>query len=249
MESVKSNFRTELRIWDKVCIVVGEGREAGLYEARIEDLINGGVVVTAPEFVSGRTRMGNGVSVAVQITRHDAAYRFHSKMRVQKNGKLRKFILTPPRRFERVQRRMFARVEFAIGVVFAALPAKVDWSNWEEQLTWLRVNGLNINGGGILLKMPKPVKPGDLALMQIDVFSEAELPGPVAACCRRAFTSGGEEYGGFEFLITDKLDQYFSRSALKAMPKSVNGFGLRAQDKLVTFLFRKQIEFRRKGLI
>ena len=249
MESVKSNFQTELKVWDKVCIVVGEGREVGTYESRIEDIGNGGVVITTPEFISGRTLLRNGVPVAVQITRDDAAYQFYSRIRVQENGRLRKFILTPPRRLDRVQRRMFARVGFTFGVVFAPLPARVDWSNWEEQLIWHKVNGVDISGGGILLKVPEPIKPGDLALLQIDVFYEADLPGIVAACCHRAFTSESGKYGGFEFLITDELNRYFSLSALKAMPKPVKEFGLRAQDRLVTFLFRKQIEFRQKGLI
>lgn len=249
MQSVKSNFETELKVWDKIAIIVGEGREAGIYEARVEDIINGGVVITKPEFVSGHTLLRDGVPVAVQITRDDAAYQFYSRVRLKTSGKQKRVMLTPPKRFERVQRRMFARVEMLIRTRYALVEPGIDWSDWEQSLTWHRAHAQNLSGGGILLKVAELMEQDQLVIMEIELFSEANLPSAMVACCRRSFTAEGEKFCGMEFLLNRELSRHFKGSELNSLPSVLKAFDLRTQDRLVTFLFRKQIEFRQKGLI
>jgi len=249
VQSIRSNFGTELKIWERLRIIVGDGRAAGIYIARIEELINGGVVITEPEFVSGHTLLRNGVDVTVQITRQDAAYQFWSRIYTQTTGESKRVILAPPRRLVRVQRRMFARVDIPTRVTYAELPSNPDWNDWEQQVTWHQTRCVNVSGGGILLKLPEPFAKERIAVMRIDVFSEAELPGNLLAVCRRIFESEGENYGGFEFLVKGDLGYHFTKTDLARMPDSLSEFDQHAQDRLVTFLFHKQIELRQKGLL
>ncbi len=249
MQSVKSKFGTELKMWDKLRIIVGEGREAGVYDTRVEDIINGGVVVSDPEFISGHTLLRNNLPVVVQVTREDAAYEFHSRIRVSGEGVSKRVILTPPLRFQRVQRRMFARVELNNKISYAAVPAAFDWEDWEKCLTWYQTRATNVSAGGVLVHFTEPVKTNDLILVRIDMFAEADLPPVLISRVRRVFTSEEKRYGGMEFILAEQLGDEFPRPIIKQIPDCLKNFGYQQQDRLVTFLFHKQIELRRKGLI
>jgi c-di-GMP-binding flagellar brake protein YcgR len=249
VQSLRSKTDNELKVWEKVRIIVGEGREAGVYEARVEDFINGGVIINEPEFVSGHSLLRNGLPVQVQVTREDAAYQFSSQIRVQSSGRTKKYILSPPKRFSRIQRRMFSRVDLLVNLKFAPLVFGIDWSDADQELAWEDLRGSNISGGGILLKVPEKVFKDSLVIMQIDLLAEADLSKTVIACCRRTFVSEGSHFGGYEFVLNDDLHHHLSGAEIKAIPVELRNFCQASQDRLVTFLFHKQIEFRQRGLI
>ena len=249
MESVKNKSGIELIIFERIRLIVGEGREAGIYQSRIEDLINGGVIVSTPEFISGHTLIRNGVDVQVQIVRQDAAYQFYSRIHARTSGALKQVILTPPRRLERVQRRMFARVDMATRVTYGELTDDLGWSSWEQEVTWHKTRSSNISGGGVLMTLPETIKPDRLVVMQVEVFGEVDLPKYVLAVCRRTFKSEDLSYGGFEFIVSEYLNLHFKRAVLTQMPDVLTSFSTQAQDKLVTLLFNKQIEQRQRGVL
>jgi c-di-GMP-binding flagellar brake protein YcgR len=249
VQAIKNTVTTELKIWEKLSILVGEGREAGLYQARVEDVINGGVVVTPPEFVSGHTLLRNDLPVVVQITREDAAYQFHSRIRVQSADRTRRIILTPPRGFQRVQRRMFARVDFPERVSYARLPADSKWEEWQKNGTWCETYAANISAGGILLKLVDEVKAGDLLALHVGTLAGVHLPADLITVCRRVFVDEGQKYAGFEFVLVGDLGRYLPRKDLMAMPEKYKRLNRQSQDRLVTYLFQKQIELRQKGLL
>jgi len=65
VQSVHKKTDKQLKIWDKIHIYVGEGRERGEYLARIEDFINGGIIISQPEFVKGKTLLRDGIEITV----------------------------------------------------------------------------------------------------------------------------------------------------------------------------------------
>lgn len=249
MEAIKSRSAIELAIFDKIRLIVGEGSEAGIYQSRIEDLVNGGVVISDPEFISGHSLLRSGIDVCVQITRRDAAYQFYSRVHSQKSGGLKQVILTPPRRLERVQRRMFARVDLATRITYGMLPDNLDWSDWEQQLTWHKTLSANVSGGGVMMRLPELIKQGQLVAMQVEVFAEANLPKYVLAVCRRSFRSEDFIYGGFEYIRAEDLSLHFKSGDLTKVQSIFKAFSNQSQDKLVTLLFNKQIEQRQKGAL
>jgi len=249
VQAIKNTATTELKIWEKLSILVGEGRETGLYQARVEDIINGGIVVTPPEFVSGHTLLRNELPVVVQITREDAAYQFHSRIRVQSADRGRRIILTPPKGFQRVQRRMFARVDFPERVSYARLPADSKWEEWEKNGPWVETYAANISAGGILLKFEDDVKAGDLFVLHVGNLAGVHLPPDLMAVCRRVFVDEGQKYAGFEFVLVGEMGRYLPRKDVMALPKKYKQLNRQSQDRLVTYLFQKQIELRQKGLL
>ena len=249
MQSLKAKLGTELRIWEKICIVVGEGREAGIYEARVEDILNGGIVVTEPVFVSGHTLLRNGVAVAVQITRDDAAYQFFSNIRIQNTGASKRAHLSPPRGLKRIQRRLFARVDMSAPLLYSRITPDFDWAEWPAGVERHASSLVNISGGGLLMTIDTDVARNDVILLSLELLKEAEIPVELLAVSRRVFERNDHRYCGVEFLMTDDLGTHLGTAEVSKVPEKVCRFNDRFQDKLVTFLFHKQIELRRKGLI
>lgn len=249
MQSLKVKFGTELRIWEKICIVVGEGREAGIYEARVEDILNGGIVVTEPIFVSGHTFLRNGVVVAVQVTRDDAAYQFYSNIRVRNSPTSKRAHLSPPRGLKRIQRRLFARVEMSAPLLYSRITPDFDWAAWPTGVERLPSSLVNISGGGLLMRVDADLVRNDVLLLSLELLKEAEIPIELLAVCRRVVERNEHRFVGVEFLMTDDLGTHLGTDEVSKVPEQVCRFNNRFQDKLVTFLFHKQIELRRKGLI
>jgi hypothetical protein len=247
--SLRTSGPTELKVWERIILVVGEGADAGIYDARIEDFINGGILVTNPEFVSGNTLLRQGMVISVQVNRDDAAYQFQSRVHQHGNGSVKHIILTPPKRLQRVQRRMFVRVEVSARVDFALVPENVDWSRWEETLPWQMSRLLDISGGGVALRTAETIAPRTMAVLKIDFFPEAGLPAFVLGRTMRMFARATELYCGLQFILGDQVRDYLSGAALKGLPGCLTGFDPHSQDRLATYLFRKQVELRQKGLI
>jgi c-di-GMP-binding flagellar brake protein YcgR len=249
VQAVKINPPTELRIWEKVCIIAGEGRDAGVYEARVEDIINGGILVSNPEFISGHTLLRNDLPAVVQFTREDAAYQFHSRVRMQNSDNLRRVILTPPKTFMRVQRRAFARVECPLRVLYASAPSDGKWKDWETSNIWEEARSVDISVGGMLLKMPAKLATGSVLFLRIYDLFPGEGPCELMAVCRRSHETEGQAYAGFEFVTSNDISQALTKLGVPRIPDKYRAFDRRAQDRLANLLFQKQIELRQKGLI
>jgi c-di-GMP-binding flagellar brake protein YcgR len=249
VQAVKINPPTELRIWEKISIIAGEGRDAGVYEARVEDIINGGILVSNPEFISGHTLLRNDLPAVVQFTREDAAYQFHSRVRMQNADNLRRIILTPPKSFQRVQRRAFARVDLPLRVLYTSAPTDGKWKEWETSAVWEETRCVDISAGGVQLKMPAKLAAGSVLFLRLCDLFPGEGPYELVAMCRRSHVNEGQAYAGFEFVTSNDISQAMAKIGLARIPDKYRSFDHRAQDRLANLLFQKQIELRQKGLI
>ncbi|MEW5794864.1 MAG: flagellar brake domain-containing protein [Candidatus Zixiibacteriota bacterium] len=247
MHAVKNQTIVELQIWDRVSILVGYGHETGVYEARVEDIINGGIIITNPELISGHTLLRNNLPVIVQFTRDDAAYQFRSRIHVHGDNRARRIILTPPSGFQRVQRRMFARIDLAVRIAYAILPVDGRWELWQREAVWIETETVNVSASGVLLRARHRGKVEDLIAARFDIAGPTDFPTDVIAVCRRTIEQDSCFLAGFEFILRDDLHRYFSRRDLGRIPRKYRCFDRTAQDRLVAYLFHKQIEFRHKG--
>ena len=238
-----------LRVWEKIEILVGDGPDMGKYMARIEDFINNGILISQPEFIEGRTLLREGISVTIRVTREDAAYQFRSTVRQVSRHKKKYLILTPPKNVQRVQRRLFVRVDISDRVLYANLAPVLESTKNTKNLKWQETNSLDISGGGMLLRLEDEVKVKDLLLLQIGYFVESQLPEYVVGLCKRTCKKNKKVCAGLEFVRSDQLFRYLSKKQRKALPSAIEDFDYKAQDKLVNLIFHKQIELRQKGLL
>ena len=242
--------KSELKVWEKVRIIAGEGSGAGVFEARIEDFVAEGVVVTYPELVSGSVLLRQGLTVRVEITREDAAYQFTSIVRSYDNGTVgRRVVLTPPVSLRRIQRRQFARVDVSTQIDYALFRTSFDWSNWPDGIEWRRSRSIDISGGGVLMKVIDEVPAKALLLLKIELMREAGLPETILGLWCRQCTREESLCCGVRFLLSSELNRFVDKRALGRLPVELKAFDAPAQDRLVMYLFHKQIELRQKGLI
>jgi len=238
-----------LKIWERIEIVIGEGSEAGIYTARVEDFVNSGILVDAPEYVRGNTLLRSNAAVSILITREDAVYQCQSvvKKLIRANGEA--YILTPPSNVKRVQRRQFARIEVTDKLSWALIKPVMDYESFEESLTWHDSTTVDLSGGGALIHINDEPRVDDRLLLKFAFFPGIELPETVVAVCRREALDERQRMVGVEFITSDNLRKFFESHELEQLPTSVRHFGRVAQNRLVSFIFHKQVELRQKGLL
>ena len=248
MKAVTLKEGTPLKVWETLEILVGDEQNPGRYRARIEDFINGGIVITAPVFIDGKSLLRNGSNVLVNITRDDAAYQFSSRIR-QSHRSGGSSILTPPQNIRRVQRRLFCRVESSEKLEYAFIQPTMEWDDYDEKLTWHESISHDISGGGMLISVREKPSVEQLLLVRVFSFPHQDLPGMLVAICRRAFQKERRWLAGIEFLTAQRLPKHFTQAEIKRLPAETKKFDNSAQDHLVQLVFNRQIELRNKGLL
>lgn len=248
MQQVMIKSGNPLKVWETLEILVGDERDPGRYTARIEDFMNGGIVITAPIFVEGKSLLRNGCDVLVNITRDDAVYQFASNIR-QSSRPGGSSILAPPKSIRRVQRRLFCRVQTSEKLEYALIDPTMDWEDYDEKLVWHKSSCRDLSGGGMLISLEDKVESGQLLLLKVTSFKANNLPGMIVGVCRRVFAQDDRILTGIEFVGTNRLRKYFTQTQLKRLPPEATKFDNAAQDRLVTFTFNRQIDLRNKGLL
>lgn len=234
-----------LKLWEKLEIIVSDGDTKGQYLARIEDFFEDGIVISAPEFQEGNTLLRDNCEVIVLVIKEDAVYQFYatlSRLGISDNDMC---VLSLPREIRRVQRRQFVRIELVSSIAYADVGSK----NFPDDVTWHDSVSLNVSGGGMLIRSHTDVDAPNILLLKADILGELGISQPIAAICRRSYLVDGHHHSGIEFIRNDSLSHHFYREELAKLPRSVEAFDHKAQNTLVTYVFQKQIELRKKGLL
>jgi len=243
------NANDQIQLWEKIEIFVGEGSEAGRYKARIEDFTDQGLVISGPEYISGNTLLRNGIDCAVYLTRPDAIYQFHTRITVHGEGSQRAYQLTSPNDIKRVQRRQFVRIDMSRKLDYAVLPVHVPEEMTPETLTWHESVTVNISGGGMFMRTPHELAPGEVLLLRVYFFSELGLPREIAAICRRVVSHESGQQAGVEFVRAENLSRRLKDRQRLLVPETAAEFDQAAQNRLVNYVFQEQVKLRQKGLL
>ncbi len=249
MRSTKHNVEELFKPWEKIQLVTGGEDAPGAYEARIEDFINGGLIISDPIFVGGSTRLREGADVEVQFTREDAAYCFTSKIKNLNSGRERQMFLSPPRRIRRMQRRRFVRIDAKTSVEYALIKPMTEWEDWEDVLEWNKTTCHNISGGGAAFATDNKIDQNTLVILRLEFFKNHKLTTEVAAICRRTFEMNNQIIAGVEFICAENLKKHLDVETLSRLPKTLKEFSHPVQEHLVTIIFAEQIEMRRRGAL
>lgn len=237
-----------LKLWERLLIMVGNGPDTGTYVGRIEDFIDGSLLVTAPDFVSGKTRLRDEMFVSVQITRDDAIYQFDTQIRryERPGGHV---LLAAPRNLRRVQRRLFVRIEWRADVEYALVSDTTDWSLFPGSLSWNATVTHDVSGGGVRLSAATPVPVGSVVVLRWRGRQREGFPDYTFAICRRIWEEAGDVHSGLEFILDDRLGSVLGEETAKKVPAQARRFDRAVQNKLVVWIFHRQIELRQKGLL
>ncbi len=244
-----SHLSQPLKLWEKLELITGEGDEIGIYTARIEDFVTEGIVISSPEFIKGHTRLRENVDVIIVFTKDDAAYQCYTRIKKYPIDGKNLYLLSKPSKTKRVQRRHFVRVDMLERLEYARLSPVMDWENNVDDLEWSSTTSDNISGGGVMMKIDEELELEDRVLLKIGFFPGQGLPEVVAGVVRRVFTLEKRSMVGIEFIVANRLVDYFNSDDIKRMPASVKRFDRRTQNRLVSYIFQQEIELRKKGLL
>jgi len=238
-----------LAVWEKVEIIVGDDEQTGHYMSRVEDIINDGIIISTPEFIEGEARLREGCEIRGVITRDEAVYQFYARVKTFTVQGSKLYLLSRPRHFRRVQRRQFVRMELVENLTCAIVKSRKNAHYGGEALKWWDAMMINISGGGVLMKSSTEMAEGTIVLLKSRFFLEVGLPVTIAAVCRRINSEQDVYFTGFEFVRKDRLSTYFTGRERKQLPESIQFYDLVAQNKMVSYVFKQQIDLRKKGLI
>jgi len=247
--TVRTTKSTEspLQIWDKVEIVVGDGRDQSVYVSRVEDINENGIIITKPNWVRGGKGLTFNTVVYVQFKKPDAMYRFSAHMRPYGQQTKDLIRLYDFGKTERVQRRQFVRIRFITRLrywLFKDHDGNVfDEENWRDSLSE------DISAGGILIRNNGDIAEGDLLVLRIRQYDPIGIPPFVTATCRRITKFNEQECAALEFITADYLKDYFSMEEIRKLPPHIQKFNAQIQNNLVRFVFEEQVKDRQKGLL
>ncbi|MEW5993426.1 MAG: flagellar brake protein [Candidatus Zixiibacteriota bacterium] len=249
MQQTHTQACPRLNIWERIKIVVGSTPAAGGYLARVEDVTDYGFIISLPDFVGGEEVLHDDCEVTVYVARSDAVYQFNSRaQRVTWEGQT-VYLIQQPRSAQRLQRRRFARIDFFEKIDIALVPHLEGRAGGLDEPAWQPAAIINLSGGGVLIRLNDEIRDGDRLLLRIAFFPDNELPEVIAGVCRRAFLHRRQYYAGIEFVKDDRLMDNFTEDELAALPESIRHFDQSAQNRLVAYVFRQQVQLRKKGLI
>ncbi len=249
MELTLPHLSQPLKLWEKLELITGEGSEAGVYTARIEDFLGKGIVISSPEYIKGRTLLRENSKVTIQFTKEDAAYQCYSRIKKHPISGKNFYLLTPPRKIKRVQRRQFVRIKMHEQLRYARISPVMEWENYAERLEWTTATTINMSSGGVLLNLHSELELLDRVFIQVSLFPSRGLPETIAGIVRRVLTVEKEMKAGIEFIVAEHLGEYFKSADIERLPASVTCFDRRAQNRLASYIFQQEIELRKKGLL
>lgn len=245
MSTVKIQIEKTFSIWDKVELIIEEDNERGLYLTRIEDFTGDLIKITKPEYQSGTILIRERTPLKALIIKQDAVYQFTTRISRRGNAPDFEYYLEPPEDLNRYQRRNFVRIEdFSAGTF-----SPVDPQMSAVRAGWYPFRTENISGSGILLKTPKEINNDDLLLINHDLLKLVGVSLPLLAICRRSYGSKRQQYYGLEYIREDLVANFFENNKWQYLPKSVLAFDLAQQEKLASYIFKKQVKLRKEGLL
>jgi c-di-GMP-binding flagellar brake protein YcgR len=242
------NKNLPFKIWEKVELIVGDGREAGIYISRVEDIKEDHIIATTPDFVRGGKLLTANTVVMIQYQRSDALYRIPARLKQIRDRSGPGIQLYAFGRIERVQRRNYVRIKKKIKIKYALLKNDQKQSLLDRPI-WFETVSRDISAGGILVKCENNIAKDNILVVNIREYDEMGIPRFICAICRRIFNIEKDTFAGIEFIIREDFSQYFTADEKKKLPSAVTRFNVMTQNKMVRYIFDEQVKERQKGLL
>ncbi len=211
----------------KVTLVVLQGEDAGTYSTRVVDVRADSVSVATPTRSGGSLKVEAGCPVRVRIPRGDAMYYFDGMVQSVTPGPVPLLRLARPGAVAREQKRYYVRVP-------ASLRARwqlADDEEGERHLSAHTATTVNVSGGGVLvmtLHSDEDVNVGSAVDIEIDL--------PDARVSARGV------------VVRVDIQERQGRPS-RTMALEFADIDERQRDLIMKYVFQRQLELRRKGLL
>jgi c-di-GMP-binding flagellar brake protein YcgR len=216
--------KEKLKVHQRVQLNILEGPYKGNYYGRIEDLVGDEVIVVALPPVAGNSPALVSVGEKINVFYWDsvAQYAFEARVINRKDEVTPTITLEKYSEVQRMQRRSYFRIQAGLRVVFNI---ERDDESTEPQSN--EGQTLNISGGGMLLSTNVKLELGDNLPLKF-YLSEQECMVATGRVERLEYlASKGLYRAGIVYVAIHENDR----------------------DKIIAFVFKKEIGLRKKGLL
>jgi c-di-GMP-binding flagellar brake protein YcgR len=218
-------LKEKLKAHQRVQLNIVEGQYKGNYYSRIEDLVGDETIIVAlPPVDNAAVMVHVGDIINVFYWDSMAQYAFEAKVINRQDGVTPTITLEKHSEVQRMQRRSYFRIQTGLRVVFSVERDDDDESaepQYYEGLT------LNISGGGMLLSTSVKLEMGDTLLIKL-YLSEQEYMVATGRVERLEYLASKDLYrAGIIYVAIHENDR----------------------DKIIAFVFKKEIDLRKKGLL
>ncbi|NPV28226.1 MAG: hypothetical protein HPY58_00950 [Firmicutes bacterium] len=217
--------KEELKINQRVEIQLRDSSYAGSYPSRVEEIFPDKIVFAAPLKKGTLIPLRKGDTITVNYWGQTGSYSFTTRVIKTQVQQVPVIIAERPREVTRIQRRNYLRIPVALPLTFSILEDLEHAARSEI----FRAETVDLSGGGVMIK--SPVK------LSKDEYLEIELTlprkGTINLVGRVVRTQETKDQGGLfylvgiDFVVIDESDR----------------------DRIIAFVFERQRELRRKGLV
>lgn len=200
--------------------IVGD-KQAELYHSRIEDISEERMVIAMPMSKGYPVNVSRGSQLFGKVITDGAVYRFKSFVIDKRIYPLPVWIVSPPSDIKKVQQRAFVRIE-------VMLPIRLEFIDAEEQENnVLNVITKDISGGGLRIVSKQPLKLGTRLKLRIELLDMGVVDA-VGEIVRIEHPQAENPvyWVGIKFIHITEAHR----------------------SKIIKFIFKKQLEYRQKGL-
>lgn len=202
----------------------GDNGNPERYPSRIEGLDNNQITLVSPIKERIPVLLPPGSDVNVWYWDNVAIYTFCTTVLDCKDEGVPIYILQGPERIERVQNREFVRVH-------ALLNVSLSYTNEQEYTKEIECKTRNISGGGMMLVINKPtdIMTGSEVFLKFNIYNKTVYSAGRVVRNYWELDSKGVEYNILGVEYTSISNEH--------------------RNIIVKYVYKKQVELRRKGLL
>lgn len=200
----------------------------GKYNTRIEDIIEEGILIAMPIFQGRLILLTPDNEIILWIMKDSAAYACRCKVIKRLKEPIPLILLSTPVKIDKIQRRKFYRLDAKIPLNLAIIN---ETQNIEtENLSFIDIHTIDISGGGLSFIYKKEFIPkGQKVIIKLNIVNE-------------------------ELIFFGKIVWVKEPDNLINQDKNLYGIEYlniseKTRDKIIQWIFTRQMELRRKGLI
>lgn len=203
-------------------VVLPKGNQVEQYPSRIEEIADAKMLIAMPMSKGFPVMWENGREFYAKVFDDSGIYGFYSLLLNKRISPLPIWIVSMPAALKKMQQRSFVRLDIS-------LPVRLEYSESDnpEQTISLEAATKDVGGGGVQIIAAQPFAVGTRFQVSIRLTAadEIQAQGEVVRCYK------------------PQSDRMLYWLAVKFIEINEN-----SRDKMIRFIFRKQLEQRQKGM-
>lgn len=247
---MKKKQRTEddsMDLWERLILVTEKGGSRSEFLTRLEDIKQDSYIFEMPIRQSGSASLSKGDIVEVSYNKKDAAYTFKASIKDLFEGESSSIEVEKLTDASRIQRRRFVRLDISGDIDLRILESPD--SNEGSVSQKFHGSLLNISAGGVLFETETKIDADSLLILDFTLKGHYPLNNILAVVKRAEIIDDNIYIVGSEFISNENRARYGLETLGDFLPPGTGTFDDNLQKLMVQFIYKQQVELRKKGIL